>query len=213
MWRSDDEGVTWSQIISTSLRITDIDVRPNNSDHVYWTYGGFATGEKVYASFNAGSTWTNLSGTLPNVPVNAIQVDQSGNMYIGTDIGVFYRGATMGDWVPFWNKLPIVPVSDLELYESENLIRASTFGRGVWQSDLYSNCPPLWVISSDIQGHKYYESSNWISCNKTVFGGQNTDVVFKAGDHIILSKGFQVGKGNRFRAYTAPCGVADIEQD
>lgn len=213
MWRSDDEGVTWNQISSNELRITDIDVRPTHSDHVYYTLGGFGPGEKVYASYNAGSSWTNLSGTLPNVPVNAIQVDQNGNMYIGTDIGVFYRGAGMVDWVPFWNKLPIVPISDLELYEGDNLIRASTFGRGVWQSDLYSNCPPLWVISSDIQGHKYYESSDWITCNKIIYGGQNTDVVFKAGDHIILSKGFQIGKGNRFRAYTAPCGVADIEEE
>jgi photosystem II stability/assembly factor-like uncharacterized protein len=219
MWRSDDTGLNWTRISGNTgyptadLRITDIDVRPTNSAHVYFTLGGFGDGEKVYVSFNSGASWINLSGSLPNVPVNAILVDQNGNMYIGTDIGVFYRGAGMGDWVPYWNRLPIVPVSDLELYESENLIRASTFGRGVWQSDLYSICPPLWVIASDIQGHKYYESSDWITCNKTIYGGQNTDVVFKAGNHIILSKGFQVGKGNRFRGYTAPCGVADIEEE
>ena len=62
-------------------------------------------------SADTGKTWTNISGSLPNVPVNCIVYDDNNGspndaLYIGTDIGVFYRDNTLGDWVPFSTRLP-----------------------------------------------------------------------------------------------------------
>lgn len=219
IWRSDDNGLNWIEISGSSgyptavLRITDLEVQPNNSDHIYFTLGGFGEGEKVFVSYNAGGSWINLSGSLPNIPVNAIQVDQNQNMYIATDIGVFYRGNGMSDWAPFWHNLPIIPASDLELYEGNSIIRVSTFGRGVWESPTYNSCPQQVVLFLNLSGHKYYEAWDWITCNSTIYGGQNTDVILKAGDHIILSQGFTIGPGNRFRAYISPCGVTQLKEE
>jgi hypothetical protein len=218
MYRSDDTGGSWTVISGnigypiSDLRITDIDVRSNASANVWITFGGFSDGEKVFVSYDSGDSWTNLSGSLPNVPVNAIQVDQNLNAYIGTDIGVFYRGVEMADWVPFWNDLPIVPVTDLELNEGDGTIRAATFGRGVWTSDTYSACITQLVLNANISGHKYYEVSNSITSPAILFGGSNTNVVFKAGNYIMLTQGFEVGAGNKFHAYTAPCGTAEPEE-
>jgi ligand-binding sensor domain-containing protein len=217
MWVSTDKGLNWTTISgntgypTANLRLTDICVRPNVSTHVWIVFGGFSDGDKVFYSSNAGGSWTNMSGSLPNVPVNAIAVDNGNNAYIGTDIGVFYRGSGMNDWVPFWHRGPIVPITDLELYQNEGLIRAATFGRGVWQSDTYTSCPATWVLFSNLSGNRYYEVSDWISCNTTIYGGANTQVVFKAADHVTLSPGFQVGAGNKFKAYIKPCGQADLE--
>jgi len=58
-------------------------------------------------------------------------------LYIGTDIGVFYRDSTMTDWIPFMTGLPNVPVQELEIHYGTGKIRAATFGRGLWESDLY----------------------------------------------------------------------------
>lgn len=214
MFRSSDTGQSWLEISgqpgypSFSIRVTDIGVRPNGSSHVWITFGGFFGGNKVFYSSNAGESWSNMSGSLPNVPVNAIQVDGSNNVYIGTDIGVFYRGASMSDWVPFWHRLPVVPVSDLELYETAGIIRASTFGRGVWESSTYSTCVATLSLGGTTSGNRYYETSDWISCSANVTGGQNTSFILKAGNYITLTTGFEAKKGSKLIAYTAACGVS-----
>jgi hypothetical protein len=212
MYRSDDEGQTWLLISNNSgfpsvqQRITDIEVSPAGSNNVWITLGGFSQGQKVFTSFSSGGSWTNVTGSLPNVPINTIEVDVNGNAYVGTDIGVFYRPSG-GDWIPFWNKLPIVPVTDLEMLPADNVIRAATFGRGVWQSDLYSSCSPAILAGGNINGNRILEASDFIISSGIIYGGANTQVTMKAGNYIEFNQGFQVGPGNKFRAYTSPCGV------
>jgi ligand-binding sensor domain-containing protein len=76
---------------------------------------------------------------LPDLPVNAVAVNDNGDIYIGTDIGVFYREEGGTSWMPFFNGLPKVPVTDLQITNS--YIYASTFGRGIWGSSTHGNCP------------------------------------------------------------------------
>jgi len=120
--------------------ITYIAVSPTNPQHVYCTIGGYTSGQKVYKSTDAGTTWTNFSGTLPNLPVNCIVYETGSNdrMYIGTDVGVFYREASMNDWSVYNNGLPNVVVTDLEISYQDSKLWAGTFGRGLWNSDLAS---------------------------------------------------------------------------
>ena len=214
LFLSSNMGDTWT-VLSTNpgypnieARLTDIGVRPTNSGNVWITFGGFVDGNKVFYSPNSGSTWENMSGTLPNIPINAIQVDIENNVYIGTDLGVFYRGTTMDDWVPFWNRLPVIPVTDLELYEESNIIRASTFGRGVWESDTYTVCSQSIGITGTLSGNRFYEASSSIQCTSTLSGGQNTKIIFKSGNFITLGIGFTAAEGNTLHAYLSPCGVA-----
>ena len=58
------------------------------------------------------------------------------DLYIGTDIGVFHKDSTMTEWQLFNNNLPHVVVKELEIQYINGKIRAATFGRGVWESDL-----------------------------------------------------------------------------
>ncbi|HXC04872.1 MAG TPA: hypothetical protein VNZ86_08980, partial [Bacteroidia bacterium] len=100
----------------------------------------YAAGEKVYNSNDGGMTWTNFSGTLPNIPVNCLVHETGGNngLYAGTDVGVYYINGTMSDWMLYSSGLPNVVVTDLEIQKSAGKLRAGTFGRGLWESDLYS---------------------------------------------------------------------------
>jgi photosystem II stability/assembly factor-like uncharacterized protein len=215
MYLSTDSGNTWDTISNNtgyptgSIRLTDIDVRPTNSGNVWITFGGFSAGKKVYYSATSGDAWSNMSGSLPNIPINAIKIDSDNNAYIGTDIGVFYRGAGMTDWVPFWNHLPVIPVTDLELYEADGIIRASTFGRGVWESDTYSSCTLSIGLAGNISGNRFYETSSSITSSNTIFGGSNTKIIFKSNGYILLTEGFDAKKYNTVHAYLAPCGTAD----
>lgn len=140
--RTGNNGTSWTNITSglpvSTAGITYIAVSNTDENKVWVTLTGYASGEKVYYSSNGGSTWTNYSGTLPNIPVNCIvyQNNSQDAVYIGTDFGVYYRDASMSDWIPFNTGLPNVIVYELEINYSIEKIRAATFGRSIWESDL-----------------------------------------------------------------------------
>lgn len=220
--RSDDGGVTWppSNILSndngfpvTFPKITSINVDPTNSLKVWVTFGGFTDNVKVYyADYNANpaGNWINMSGTLPNVPVNCIAIDNNNNAYLGTDNGVYYRGTGMSDWVPFYNNLPYVPVTELIISEAENRIRAATFGRGIWSSDLYSTCANDLNITGTLEGQEFYEASNNIVSTALLSTSVGTKVQMRGGNEVRLEAGFTSKEMTQFRAAIGPCGNGGV---
>jgi hypothetical protein len=132
-------GTSWTYITNSTNRITYMCVDPTNSQRIWMTNSGYVAGDKVWHSPDGGTTWNDWSGSLPNVPVNCI-VYQNGSadgLYIGTDIGVFYRDASMSDWMSYNTGLPNVVVTELEISASNNKLWAGTFGRGLWSTGLY----------------------------------------------------------------------------
>ena len=219
VYRSDNLGSTWTVISDNpgfpagDLKITDISVHPTNSNLVWITVGGFSDGNKVFYSGNAGGSWTNMSGDLPNIPVNCVVVSDLNMAYIGTDLGVFYRNILMPDWMPFYSGLPNVPVTDLFLNPSIDRIRAGTFGRGVWESDLFSNCPNGIGLTQQIWGRKLYEASNYITVSGDITRGENSQVTMKAGGYVRFLPGFSITPGSTLHAYIAACGTQGIPDE
>lgn len=219
LWRSDDAAGSWTSIRTglPSMPVTFIAVDPDNSLNVFVTFGGYSAGQKVYHSTNGGASWTNISGTLPNVAVNCIAFqDNNGSpanaLYVGTDIGVFYRDNNHSDWIPFRNGLPTVPVFDLEINYGSGEITAGTFGRGLWRSLLYDGCPYGWALTTsndpsnpNYTGFQFYEASNQISSSRVVTGGLGTDVTYKSGNYIKLTTGFHARENNLFKATLGNC--------
>lgn len=124
-----------------NAKISSIAVDPTNSQRVYITLSGYSAGNKVFMSPDGGVNWYNYSGTLPNVPANCIVYQNGSNegLYIGTDVGVFYTDGTMTDWITYQTGLPNVVVNELEISYNNNKLWAATFGRGLWNTDLYSS--------------------------------------------------------------------------
>lgn len=142
-------GANWS-VMSAGLPVlapTAIAVHPLDAQTAWLAFSGYQEGEKVYVTTDAGTSWTNVSANLPNVPVNTIVFEQgtAGGVYVGTDLGVFYTDSTLGAWQPFSDGLPLMEVTELEINYATGMLRAATFGRGLWQSDLYepSGSPPI----------------------------------------------------------------------
>jgi photosystem II stability/assembly factor-like uncharacterized protein len=211
--RSDNGGVSWPFILNngtdfpvTTQRLTCIGVNPANSGNVWITFGGFSNGIKVFYSPDAGVTWFNRSGSIPNVPVNCVAVDGNNNAYLGTDNGVYYRGASMSDWIPFYNNLPYVPVTDLIITEAESRIRAATFGRGIWQSETRTACADSIHIAGTLEGQEFYETSNSITASATLKVSEGTKVQMRGGTEVHLLPGFTAGDTTQFRALIGPCG-------
>lgn len=185
-------------------RIADIAVHPSNSATVWKCFGGYSDNLKVYKSTDAGLTWTNMSDNLPNVPCFSLAIHNNGDTYVGTQLGVYYRNSSMNEWIPFDHGLPKMPVTDIEI--SQGKITAATFGRGVWQSDLYSNCATTASITNDMTGRELIERSQQITATNQIYGGASSDVIFKAGNQISLLPGFHVPSHNNFSGYLRNCG-------
>ncbi|MGO9517573.1 MAG: hypothetical protein ACLPND_11055 [Candidatus Korobacteraceae bacterium] len=129
-----------------------IDSSDSTGNTAYVTVMGFTGGPgHVWQTTNAGSSWTDFTGTaangLPDSPVNAVVVDPGAHVvYVGTDVGVFQSSTSSAAWTEVGPSsssqqsgfLPNVAVTALALFNSggQKLLRASTYGRGVWQFNL-----------------------------------------------------------------------------
>lgn len=145
MGRTDNamaDTVVW-QNISTYLpnavvAVNAIETHKSDSLVVY-----IAFNKNVYKSLTGGMSWTLMTPNLPDVAINTIVTDTSSvieNLYIGTDLGIYYWDASMTEWVNFSSGFPYAArVTELEIaYDSPKRIRAATYGRGMWESDLFS---------------------------------------------------------------------------
>ncbi len=146
-------GSTFNQVTLPNGNLTYLCVDPQNEQHIWATIGGYTAGVKVFYSANAGQTWTNISGNLPNLPANCITYGPGTNdgVYVGTDIGVYYKDNTLPNWVFYSNGLPNVIIDELEFQQSSNKLRAATYGRGLWEVDAYTSpaTPPVAAFSSN----------------------------------------------------------------
>jgi photosystem II stability/assembly factor-like uncharacterized protein len=141
VYKTTNGGSSWSNItagLPDSLYYTGVEISEANENTVYVSMAGFSAGNKVYRTTNGGSTWQNISYNLPNLPVNCIKYIPSsgGAVLIGTDIGVYilYNAAT--SWTLASTGLPNVIISDIEFNVPLNKVYVSTFGRGIWATDL-----------------------------------------------------------------------------
>lgn len=134
--RTDNGGTNWVTLnLPQAGNVKSIEVHPTNPGEVYIAYSGYQAG-KVYRSTNSGFSWTNITGSLPNIPTHKILYKtgtMDGELFLATDLGVYYRTDSEGDWVQLGQGLPNVIVNDIEIHYATNLLRAATFGRGVWE--------------------------------------------------------------------------------
>ena len=129
-------GSTWTTLTapySGMNMIGDIKVDPNYKGHIWVGFANY--GSPGVAEWTDTTGWQTMGTGLPNVPIMCLAVDYlSGDLYAGTEIGVYYRDTTMTNWAPFKSGMPSDEVTDLEINYATNIIWASTYGRSLWES-------------------------------------------------------------------------------
>ncbi len=146
IYRSTNYGNTWTHLnaLSVMRSISSIATAYDDPDHIVVSISGYSSTEKVFETRNGGQSWTNISTGLPNLPVNCVTIEDNTerSVYIGTDVGVYYRDDLSNGWIRFSGDLPNVIVNDLEINYQNRKLRAATYGRGVWETPLYSDLVP-----------------------------------------------------------------------
>jgi len=139
---STDGGDSWT---ATSIlnfphgAATKIYAHPTNSQAALATFSSYhADYVGVAATFDMGASWVDVSGDLPEMPVNAVVIDASipNDWYVGTDAGVWRSRDGGNTWLPYETGLPNVRVMDLEINTMSRKLVAGTYGRGAWEIDL-----------------------------------------------------------------------------
>jgi len=135
--------------------VTAIAVSPTNAQTAYTTFSGYSgfngdTLGHVFETTSGGTTWTDISSNLPNVPVNDIVVDPDipNALYIGTDVGVFETTNGGTTWAPLGAGLPAVVIMSLKLQRASRILRAASYGRSAWDIQLPAPVGPTAVFSA-----------------------------------------------------------------
>ena len=130
-------GVSWTDV-SPSGFINYIHVSPRDPEKVV-----VVTYFDIFVSNDAGASWSNYTKDLPNVGYEcAVWADNDENgLYVGGLGFVSYIEDGMDGYIDFWDGLPNCKVNELEINYVSNTIFAATYGRGLWECDLYGSIP------------------------------------------------------------------------
>jgi len=135
-------GVTFTNItlnLPTGRNVARAAFDPIDPTVIYAVLGGFdgpGGAGHVFRTTVAGTAWSNISPPL-NLPFNAIALDGADTpttIYVGTDYGVLRSVDAGASWSVLDDiHMPRVPVVDLVLHPQSGILRAATYGRGVFQ--------------------------------------------------------------------------------
>lgn len=138
--KSTNSGQDWTSVFTApnQVPVRNLTVNPTKPDEIYIVTGGYVSGNKVFKVI--GNSSSNISGSLPNFPVNCITFQKNSNdrIYIGTDIGVFTKDAST-NWKYMEDGMPQVVISELKIHYPSGMLRAATYGRGMWEIPV-NNC-------------------------------------------------------------------------
>ncbi len=135
-------GNTWTSV-SSSLPdrwVTSVVADPNDENSACVTLSGFRFGEPIghiYKTSNQGNQWSDISGDLPDIPINDLIVTQLfGTLIVATDIGVLYSVNQGLNWELLGIGLPNVVCTDLSIHSQQNTLLVATYGRGLFKINL-----------------------------------------------------------------------------
>jgi len=151
IYKTTNGGASWANVTGSvpigSGSPDYICIDPTDPNNAWVVLSGYSSGNKVFVTTNGGLGWTNFSANLPNIPANCIAYQPGSNdrVYVGMDVGIYYRDNSLSNWVLYNSSLPNVPISDIEISPaSPTLIHAATYGRGVWVASVYTpGVPPV----------------------------------------------------------------------
>ena len=145
VWVTANAGQTYTRLDAAlpDRWVTRVAVDRGRDAVAYVTFSGFRFDEPlphVFRTANRGATWTDISGDLPDAPVNDIAIDprSTATLYVATDVGVFVTHDLGARWAPLGTGLPEgLVVTDIKILDGPPpTLYAGTYGRSVHSIEL-----------------------------------------------------------------------------
>jgi uncharacterized repeat protein (TIGR01451 family) len=147
LWVSPDaqsaQAPAWTRIGERSLParpVQSIAVDRSNDRIAYVAYGGFDAGTPgreghVFATSDGGRSFADVSGNLPDSPVNTVVLDASSasTLYVGTDVGPYVTRNGGSTWSFMGGPShPLVAVWQMDIDPAHGTLLSGTHGRGAF---------------------------------------------------------------------------------
>ena len=186
IFRLDRTGATWDRTQLDRPRygyISDLVVDPANAARL-WATCSDVFDAHVFRSDDGGTSWTNVSAGLPEIPVNAIVVDpdDGDTVWVAADVGVHRSTDAGASWAPYGTGLPNALAKDIVLHPETRLLRVATQSRGVWEVAAdggATGAPRLYVRDNAVDTGRAASQSGLddpFAPGGTVYWWQSTDV-------------------------------------
>lgn len=144
VWVTSNGGGNWSKVSASLPKrwVTRVVAMPTSQNDALVCLSGFRHFDNmahIYLTNDKGQSWKNVSGNLPDIPVNDLVLDPADPYnvwYVATDAGVFSTTDGGENWFPSNAGLPLVPVLDLTIHAPTRTMVAATYGRSMFHSEL-----------------------------------------------------------------------------
>lgn len=155
VYRTTNGGGTWSKLSSNlpkDLWVSRILASKHKKERVYVTLNGYRWDDfnvYVYKSDDYGQTWIDISGNIPDAPVNVIAEDSDNEnvLYLGTDNGAYVSFNGGDSWEIFSQGLPNVAIHDMVVQPEAKHLLLGTHGRSIYKA----NIAPLQQMSNELK--------------------------------------------------------------
>jgi len=131
VWITKDGGENWNAIYSGLPERYITAVKNSYADEgiIYVTQSGYKDNDDrpyIFKSINYGECWKSISGDLPLVALNEVEIYNNGLdnvLFAATDGGIFYSNNGAVNWHYISGIMPAVPVFDIEIdYNNQRLV-------------------------------------------------------------------------------------------
>ena len=152
-----------------------------NENEIFVTFHNYAV-KNIFYSSDAGKTWSNKEGDLPDLPVRTILQNPIvlSEVIVGTDLGVWYTKNFKDEspnWFQGFNGMSDVRVTDLDLRD-DYAVFAASYCRGVFSSYFSSNGPLLQLNSPESNIKIGQEEKGTFKVKYRVFSAYNAETEF-----------------------------------
>lgn len=141
-----DAGATWQDITPPGMpkfaTVNRIDVSRHVAGRAYIAVHRYRLDDfapYAWRTDDYGKAWVRIAdgtnGIPADHPVRVVREDatRAGLLYAGTEFGIFVSIDNGARWQPLQRNLPIVPISDLQVYSDDLIV--GTQGRSLWILD------------------------------------------------------------------------------
>ena len=175
-----DPSGTGNPVGGISIILTDppapLDPRRDRVIAVYEGFSGALSPSKhVFYTEDSGTTWKDISNTLPDLPTHSVY----GSTVIANDAGVMFTNDLGNTWSPLGTNLPTVDSTQLAGGACPPVLRLGTYGRSVFELNpsgeegFYDNGP----INGEIDAAPIF-GGFWVSNSFRAPGSSMSHVTF-----------------------------------